>query len=237
MPKLFVIPLGFQVDYVVRFLVRVGIGNGDAVLVLLPEQSGEDERMKSEKALKDLGEFLRKVGELRIMPEHVDTRDPGRMVVGILNAILKHVSDYDSVMMAVTGGVRVFSAVSPLIAIMLRGLINKEIKLFVVSENLIDYVDLTEVLPAFKVLELSEGLIDVLTTLHRVSGADRCVGVDEIAEVLGKDTSTVRRQMYDLEDRGLVASLGARRRCFSLTSSGKILATFYAGLQMLEKRQ
>ncbi|ADN50530.1 hypothetical protein [Vulcanisaeta distributa] len=50
MPKLYVIPLGFQVDYVVRFLVRVGIGGGDAVLALIPEQSGEDERARSEKA-------------------------------------------------------------------------------------------------------------------------------------------------------------------------------------------
>ena len=238
MSKLYVIPLGFQVDYVVRFLIRVGIGSGDAVLALLPEQSGGDERARSEKALRDLGDFLRRIGELSVIPEYVNTRDSINLVIGIFDAVMKHVNDYDFVIIAITGGVRAFSAASPLIAAMLRKAINKEVRLFVVSENLTDYLDLTEALYAFEVVEPSEGLIDVLRAIQDVGGLDKCVGVDEVAERLGKDSSTVRRQLYDLEDMKLVVGSGSsRHRCFSLTGPGRILARLYANLQSRRKAQ
>ncbi|WP_148678254.1 helix-turn-helix domain-containing protein [Vulcanisaeta distributa] len=136
----------------------------------------------------------------------------------MFDAIMKYVNDYESVVIAITGGVRAFSAVSPLVTAMLRMAINKEVRLFVVSENLVDYLDLTETLRVFNVVELSEGLINVLRALHEVEGSGGCVRVDEVAERLGKDSSTVRRQLYELEDKGLVTgSDGLRRRCFSLT--------------------
>ncbi len=179
MPRLYVIPLGFQVDYVVRFLVRVGIGGGDAVLALIPEQSGGgDERSKSEKALRDLGDFLRRIGgELRVMLEYISTSDPTNLVISVFDAIMKYANDYESVVIAITGGVRALSAVSPLVTAMLRVVINKEVRLFVVSENLVDYLDLTETLSAFNVVELSEGLINVLRALHEFEGSGRCAGL------------------------------------------------------------
>lgn len=63
--------------------------------------------------------------------------------------------------------------------------------------------------------------------------------VDEVAERLDKDPSTVRRQLYELEDKGglVISSGGLRHRCFSLTSPGRILARLYAGLQSRRKAQ
>lgn len=127
--------------------------------------------------MRDLGDFLRRIGgELRVMLEYISTSDPTNLVISVFDAIMKYANDYESVVIAITGGVRALSAVSPLVTAMLRVVINKEVRLFVVSENLVDYLDLTETLSAFNVVELSEGLINVLRALHEFEGSVDALG-------------------------------------------------------------
>lgn len=231
---LYVMPLGFKIEYQIRFLMHRGLGRNDGVVVLLPIK--RDTIDKPDKALNDLKEYLKNIGIKDFITVKVSTNDPTTLLINPFNEIVSHAMNYDKVVIAVTGGVRTFAVSAPLLAIMLRGLLkDKEVSVFTVSEDLDDYVEFTEIIRPFNVaLELGETDIGVLRAIETL-GANATIAT--ISESVDKDTSTVNRSVLKLKDYGLIREIGTRPRRYEITEVGRFMIKYYETLQSLRKKQ
>lgn len=235
MGTLYIMPLGFKIEYQIRFLLnKGGVGKQDGVVVLIPMRRGNVD--KPDKALSDLKEYLTRAGVRDLAIVDVDTGDPIELLVKPLGEIARRVEYYDRVVFAITGGVRAFASTLPIIAVLLRSMfVGKDFRLFTVSEDLDDYVELTDFIKMLgPYMELSDTDIAVLNAIKAL-GAEAIVG--NISDQVGKDASTVNRSIQRLRDYGLVEAVEARPRQYRLTSLGQLALRYYELLQSLRKKQ
>lgn len=109
------------------------------------------------------------------------------------------------VVIAVAGGVRSLAALLILLAILKRGS-----KLYAISEDRGEFLELTQLAKFFSAECPSRPLMALLRSISA-----GCKNARELAEELGKDRSTVYRQIVELMEMGLVEKMG---RCFKASA-------------------
>ena len=219
--KHFLIPLGYQIDYHVRALMKLGISPNDVVIAFSPSESNEEARSRSEKAFQELQELLGKLGIKDVRRVVVAVNDPITAISTIVDNVAGVVGQSQGeVIISFSGGIRALGVYMLMAYILLNKLLKINSRFYVVAENLDTVIELTELLNVLRIPDITETELSILSHLAKTGG---CLSAADISEYVGKDTSTVNRQLGNLEEEGFVKVRRGRARCFEVTNAGKLL--------------
>jgi CRISPR locus-related DNA-binding protein len=220
MHRVFVVPIGFQAEYPASILIDLGISSDDSVLVLVPSEGDDKAREKVEGALRRFQEFLGARRVRDVSRVEVNTGLPVDAVVAIVNAVLGRVGPQDEVVFSFSGSVRVVGMYMLIAYVLINKLYGGNLRFFTIAENLDKPVDITELLSILRVPDVTDSEYELLGVLV---DSGRCLTAADVSDRVGKDTTTVNRQLNSLGGKGLVVRRGGRSRCYEVTSVGRLL--------------
>ncbi len=234
----FLIPLGYQIDYHVKALVKLGISPNDAVTALSPSEGDETAQSRSERAFQELRELLNKLGIGNVHRALITINDPVTAISTIVNYAIRTIDkSQGEIIMCFSGGIRALGTYMLIAHLLLTRLLGVNSRFYVVAENIDDIIELTEFLNVLRLPDITEAELGILNYLTNVG---RCTSAVDISEHVNKDLSTVNRQLNNLEEKGLVRARRGRTRCFETTNVGRLLylsAMLRAGKQNLLNTQ
>jgi len=206
MPRtLFVLTLGFEEKYAVRMVTRHGLDRGDELLVVTGPRVE-----RSERAINYLREFVGRYyqGEVGFSVLEVDVRDVVGAAAEIKSAILERAERFARVVVNLSGGMRALVLAAFCAALAAEPhLSGREL---LIELELEDGSATVEVPGAVLRAAATAGSLspEKLEVLQRLVGGERTMA--ELARELGRDVSTVRRHVLELERTGLVELTGGR---------------------------
>jgi CRISPR locus-related DNA-binding protein len=225
MPKLFVIPVGFQAEYHIRALIDVQAkpSDLDVILALMPAETSEEARDRTQKAF----ETLRGIFKVKVNSLVVNISKPEDAIPQIISSVLKLVREVnaDEVVFMVSGGVRAIGMYM-LMANLLLNKVSLKSRFYVIAENLNTLIELTDLLKPISTVDLSETKLMLLKELE----GGGCLKASDLSDRVNLDSSTINRHLSDLEDNGLVKR-GSRGRCYGITRLGLMLLRAYLELR------
>ncbi len=222
MSKLVLVTVGFDVNLVLRSLLKAGLSNNDAVLLVYSRSGGEYEQRKVDEAVKALKTLLSGV---RV--EHHDAVVSGTDFVGDVITILKSLRKYTRgvIVASLVGGMRIV-IIETIVALSLyKKFVNTNVEIIVHAMREDGVYEVLVPLVALNPPELSPRELTVLGEIReRFEGRSR----NEIANTLPKEMGVTESMVYkileNLEEKGLIKF---RNSIVELTLLGKLLLEVY----------
>ncbi|CCC81884.1 CRISPR-associated CARF protein Csa3 [Thermoproteus tenax] len=178
------ITVGFEHRFAVRALAKLGPADE---YIFLYAYTGRDEDSRSESTVRELiAAFGRGAGF------RVDLTKPSEALEQIYGLGLERV--------VLAGGPRLLVLLALLASLLRRS------EVYVLPEYSAEPLDLTPLTALCDLCRLSPAKLGIVAS---VSGR---VGIDDVAQLVGRDSTTVARYLKDLSEAGIVKSLGGRRR-------------------------
>jgi CRISPR locus-related DNA-binding protein len=215
--KTLVAVLGFEESIIISAALRHKLEPGDRLVILTPRDQ-EDNR--AEAAKRRLQGFVQQVGvgkpwlELSMIP--VSEHDLERTILELISFLYKEASEGYEIIIEISGGLRVLC-----LALILASIIaNNRLKgIYTVTEHTRKLVKL----PKLKVRpHLSPALQELMITILELKEPS----LEQLAISLGKDLSTISRQVTKLGELGLLTREGLRPTRVKPTLLGKALRIF-----------
>ena len=205
MSRLLIYTLGFEEKFAIRSFTRHGLDVNDKILLITA--SPVIDRVK--KAYLVLEDFVRKYYQDKVILElfEVDTSNFVNAVYIIKKKFIEELShpSFDKIVLNLTGGLRVL-VLSTFTAFLLlpdKFLKNRNVVIEVEYEDSSKLVNIPNMLS--QVLRLSHELSDEKKKLIKILLEKGECLVSDLSEELNLDPSTIRRHLYDLEDKGLIS--------------------------------
>jgi len=215
---LFVLTLGFEEKYAVRMITRHGLDKGDKLLIVTGPRVE-----KAEKAISYLKEFVSRYypQEVGVEIVEVNVKDWLEATRLVKVAILDQAKEFDRVVVNMSGGMRAL-VLATFCATMLaeKELRDKELRVELELEDGSAIVEVPhEFFKAMKIIaQLSPEKFKIL---QRLTISETTV--NELARELGRDVSTVRRHILDLEKAGLIKISKGRPYKVKATKEAELL--------------
>ncbi|RLE57410.1 MAG: hypothetical protein DRJ40_03645 [Thermoprotei archaeon] len=219
MTRLLVLTLGFEEKFAFRMLTRHGLDRGDRILILTGRAVE-----RTVKAIETIKEFVKKYfpGEIDVEFYEVDLSNFIEAVRRIRDVLSRYIPSYDKVIINLTGGMRVLILATFTALLLLSVNLGERITHIEVEfEDGTYLVKIPQNLPRMllNVRSLTRERIELLRAIQELGE----VTVKDLAKVLGKDESTIRRQIYELEKLELVEVTKTRPTKIKVTELGRLL--------------
>ncbi len=210
MRKVIVLTLGFDEKFAYRAILRHDVREGD-VLILISGKMNE----RVLKAYNMVEEFLKKSFGEQVGLELLEV-DPSD-VIETIRRIIGVISQYKDrrIIVNLSGGMRAI-IVSALLAILLADIRNVHVEIEL--EDLSGIASFPGHLLRLVSEDVRETSLEILRSLSEGSKS-----VKELAKVMGKDDSTVRKKTQELEALGLVRALKRKPLVLEITELGRLL--------------
>ena len=191
MPTALIATLGFEEKFCYRAVLRHGIKDGDVIILFTAELVE-----KVERAFDWIKKLIQSsYGEsVKVDLIQLDPMDPVKSIKRVLN-VLDDLSDF-RIIVNLSGGMRSI-VVYVLLACMMR--IKEGMRIEIEAEDL---SGVTELDPKMLILIKEGAKEEWLHILRHIAEGKRDVKL--LAEAMGKDESTVRRQLFTLKKYGLI---------------------------------
>ena len=218
MSKLVLVSIGFDVNLVLRSLLKIGLGNGDVVLLLYSRSGGEYEQRKVEEAVKTLKSIL-----AGVRVEHYDVVITGMDFASDVAAIVKALQGLGRkrIVASLVGGMRI-AIIEAIVALTLyKRLVDPDVEVHIHSmrEDGMYYVSIP--LPALNPPELGPRELSFLERLGGgLAGRPRSEIVSMLSREMGITESMAYKVLESLEDKGL---LDVRGGTVELTLLGRLV--------------
>jgi len=187
---------GFDEKFVVRAIIRHGIGSGD--LVVLVTSTPTEKTLSAYKYVADIAGKVDAKVELCMLGEKV--YDFTTLVIEVKKLLLRLAREYDKVTVLLSGGMRVIVLGLYTAVLVLPDEVKGRILVELDTEDRGVRVEIPrETISLFKMPELGAKK-QLLELIVREPGQT----VEQLAKRLGKDESTVRRQLQTLAEQKLV---------------------------------
>ena len=215
---LFVLTLGFEEKYAVRMITRHGLDKGDRLLIITGPRVE-----KSEKAISYLKEFVNRYypQEVGIEAIEVNVKDWLEATKTIKVTIVEQAKEFDRVIVNMSGGMRAL-VLATFCAIILaeKELRDKKLRVELELEDGSAIVEVPhELFKAMRaIIQLSPEKFEIL---QRLTISE--MTVSELARELGRDVSTIRRHILDLEKAELVKISKGRPYKVKVTREAELL--------------
>ncbi|HIP65217.1 MAG TPA: CRISPR locus-related DNA-binding protein [Pyrodictium sp.] len=196
MGRALVASFGFDEKFVVRAIIRHGIGGGD--LVVLVTATPTEKTLSAYKYVADIAGKVDARVELYVLGEKV--YDFTTLVVEVKKLLLKLAREYDRVTVLLSGGMRVIVLGLYTAVLALPDEVKERVVVELDTEDRGVRVEIPkEIVWLFKTPELGakKQLLELIVREPRQT-------VEQLAKRLGKDESTVRRQLQTLAEQKLV---------------------------------
>jgi len=204
---LYIITLGFDEKFAIRFLLRHGIKREDKVLIILPDDLNNNQKVQN--ALNNI---------LSLLDNLVKKENISILEVNVKDSVLTSVkkikqkileSGENSIYANLSGGMRVLVLLVVSALLLLK---NLDVRVEVEFENFEGYTEIP--IKAFLVPE-NDRWVKILKSIY-----NGC-GIRETAKNLGLSPATVSREVKKLQELGLV------NKEFNLTESGRLYLELY----------
>jgi len=128
MSKAVLVSIGFDVNLVTRSLLKIGLSNGDVLLLLYSKSGGEYERKKVEKAVSTIKELVSKTGI-----EYYDIVVSGSDFISDATSILASLKRHgrSRIIASLVGGMRIIIVEAIVSLLLYRKFINKNVDITV----------------------------------------------------------------------------------------------------------
>ncbi|MGB9828329.1 MAG: CRISPR-associated CARF protein Csa3 [Thermosphaera sp.] len=220
MGKLVVVSVGFDVNLVLRSLLKLSLTDGDAVLLLYSKSGGEYEQRKVEEAVKALKNLL---SGARV--EHHDAVVTGMDFAGDVAAVLKALKEHSErtgrIVASLVGGMRIVIMEALVALILYKRFVNTsaEIAVHVMRED--GVYDIILPLSAADPPELGPREAEVLRRLGEgLAGRARSEAASTVSREMGVTESMAYKVLESLERKGLVEIVDGR---VELTLLGRLV--------------
>ncbi len=206
MPRALVASFGFDEKYVVRAIIRHGVGAGDKVVLVTSKKTEKTE--KAYGYVKELADTVAAEVELAELGDKVyNFPELVRELKGILTKLTEA---YETVTVLLSGGMRVLVLGLYTAILLLPPPARDKVKVEVDTEDVGKLVEVPQSLvKVFTPPELG-AKIEILKVIVEKPG----MTIEDIAKELNKDESTVRRQLQALLDLSLVRLEGRPARVY-----------------------
>lgn len=222
MAKLVLVTVGFDVNLVLRSLLKIGLGEGDCVLLVYSRSGGEYEQRRVEETVKTLKTIL-----AGVRVEHYDAIVTGMDFVSDVAVVLKALKEHGKkvIVASLVGGMRIV-IVEALVALALYERFidtDAEVSVHVMRED--GVYDTVVPLSALNLPDLGPRELAVLEEIgRRFESRPR----NEIANVLSREMSITESMAYkaleSLEEKGFIRF---RDSVAEITTLGKLLLTVH----------
>ncbi len=187
-----IVTLGFDEKFCYRAILRHGIKEGNKIILLT---AGLVERVK--KAYEWIKAFAERSYDVEVKIVQIDVRDFTKAIKVIAGLFEEH-RDF-KLIINLSGGMRALSIIV-LLAFLIKPIRNADIEIELedfsgvvnIRNEIIDLIVQSK--------NLTEERLKVLRTITKYDLSD----VGRLAEVMGKDVTTVRRHIHELSKLGLV---------------------------------
>ena len=218
MGKLALVSVGFDVNLVLRSLLKLGLSDGDIVLLLYSKSGGEYEQRKVEEAVKTLKSLLSGV---RV--EHRDVVVTGMDFVGDVATILKALSERRarSIVASLVGGMRIVLVEAVVALLLYRKFVDASAEIAVHTMREDGLYDVLVPLSAMNPPDLGAREATVLEELCRgLAGRPRNEIVSAVSREMGVTESMAYKVLESLERKRLVK---VRDGAVEVTLLGKLV--------------
>ncbi|XRO77242.1 CRISPR-associated CARF protein Csa3 [Methanocaldococcus sp. 10A] len=204
---LYIITLGFDEKFAIRFLLRHGVKSNDKVLIILPDDQNNNHKVQN--ALNNLISLLNNlVKKENVIILEVSLKEPILKNVKKIKQKILEIGE-NTICANLSGGMR---ALILLVVSTLLLLKNLDVKVEVEFENFEGYTEIP--IKAFLVPK-NDRWIRILKSIYNG------YGIRETAKNLGLSPATISREAKKLQELGLIDEK------FNLTDSGKLYLELY----------
>jgi len=218
MGKLALVSVGFDVNLVLRSLLKLGLSDGDIVLLLYSKSGGEYEQRKVEEAVKTLKSLLSGAGV-----KHHDVVVTGMDFVGDVAAILKALSERRarSIVASLVGGMRIVLVEAVVALLLYRKFVDASAEIAIHTMREDGLYDVLVPLSAMNPPDLGVREAMVLEELGRgLAGRPRNDVVSAVSRGMGVTESMAYKVLESLERKRLVE---VRDGAVEVTLLGKLV--------------
>ena len=193
MPRVIITTLGFEEKFTVRSITRHGLDRGDKIVLITGPRVE-----RSEKALSFIKEFISKYyqSEVSISVRNIPIHDIYTAVSEVKQVLMEEVKEADRVMVNLSGGMRIL-IIAVILALTLLNIQN--LMLEVETEDSSALITIPSEL--LHLPRVEGGKLEVLRILIKSS---KPMSVNQIAQILNRDESTIRRHLLKLRKLGLI---------------------------------
>jgi len=205
MSKVVLVSIGFDVNLVMRSLLKIGLSNGDVLLLLYSKSGGEYERKKVEKAVETIKDLVSKTG-IGYYDIVVSGFDFVNDVATILNAIKKHSKAH--IIASLVGGMRIVIVEAIVSLLLYRKFVNKNVNVTVHVMREDGTYDIMLPLDAMYLPDLSNRELTVLKIIKReeLFRKTRAKIVEDLSSKLNVTESMIYKLLSSLERKNILRS-------------------------------
>lgn len=215
MPRALVASFGFDERFVVRAIIRHGIGVGD--LLLLITSTSTEKTLTAYNYVKDLASKVGAQVELLQLGDKVYSFPD--LVTELKRILLELLKSYDGITILLSGGMRVLVLGLYTAALLIPQNVKERISLEIDTEDRGVHIAIpNELLYILTPPDLG-ARINVLRAVVESPG----LTIEELSQKLGKDESTIRRQIQTLAKLKLITIEGSRPQRIKPTQIAKTL--------------
>lgn len=215
MPRALVASFGFDERFVVRAIIRHGIGVGD--LLLLITSTSTEKTLTAYNYVKDLASKVGAQVELLQLGDKVYSFPD--LVTELKKILLELLKSYDGITILLSGGMRVLVLGLYTAALLIPQNVKERISLEIDTEDRGVHIAIpNELLYILTPPDLG-ARINVLRAVVESPG----LTIEELSQRLGKDESTIRRQIQTLAKLKLITIEGSRPQRIKPTQIAKTL--------------
>lgn len=215
MPRALVASFGFDERFVVRAIIRHGIGVGD--LLLLITSTSTEKTLTAYNYVKDLASKVGAQVELLQLGDKVYSFPD--LVTELKRILLELLKSYDGITILLSGGMRVLVLGLYTAALLIPQNVKERISLEIDTEDRGIHIAIpNELLYILTPPDLG-ARINVLRAVVESPG----LTIEELSQRLGKDESTIRRQIQTLAKLKLITIEGSRPQRIKPTQIAKTL--------------
>ena len=215
MPRALVASFGFDERFVVRAIIRHGIGVGD--LLLLITSTSTEKTLTAYNYVKDLASKVGAQVELLQLGDKVYSFPD--LVTELKRILLELLKSYDGITILLSGGMRVLVLGLYTAALLIPQNVKERISLEIDTEDRGIHIAIpNELLYILTPPDLG-ARINVLRAVVESPG----LTIEELSQKLGKDESTIRRQIQTLAKLKLITIEGSRPQRIKPTQIAKTL--------------